>query len=46
LKPAAQKAALFTPGLVKIETAKTSFDTALDAVRVSTLQICKRLHDV
>lgn len=30
----------------KIETAKTSFDAALDSVRVSALQIRKKLHDV
>jgi len=30
----------------KIETAKTSFDAALDAVRLSALQIRRKLHDV
>ncbi len=30
----------------KIETAKTSFDAALDSVRLSALQIRKKLHDV
>jgi hypothetical protein len=30
----------------KIETARTSFDTALDSVRLSALQIRKKLHDV
>ncbi|NCP88428.1 MAG: hypothetical protein CO094_13910 [Anaerolineae bacterium CG_4_9_14_3_um_filter_57_17] len=30
----------------KIEAAKTSFDAALDSVRVSALQIRKKLHDV
>ena len=31
---------------VKIEMAKTSFDAALDSVRLSALQIRKKLHDV
>ena len=30
----------------KIETAKTSFDAAFDSVRLSALQIRKKLHDV
>jgi hypothetical protein len=30
----------------KIEQAKTSFDAALDSVRLSALQIRKKLHDV
>jgi hypothetical protein len=30
----------------KIEIAKTSFDAALDSVRLSALQIRKKLHDV
>ena len=30
----------------KIETAKTSFDAALDSVRLSALQIRRKLHDV
>ncbi len=30
----------------KIEQAKTSFDAALDSVRVSALQIRKKLHEV
>jgi len=30
----------------KIETARTSFDAALDSVRLSALQIRRKLHDV
>lgn len=30
----------------KIEQAKASFDSALDSVRISALQIRKKLHDV